>query len=577
MRKNTQHTNPLSYEFTGHDGKIHFQNAMDFNEETQFYFDRQPPITPEQRKQSDEYWNLLHKKLFQFSIPTEVIWRQYQTPIKNQQDRNTCSGFAMVAAIEARYMRDFGLELDLSEQFFWHCYKSTSLDYPRHYHYENQSSYWGGGGSHGVVQAVNFAIPLEKACPYLDKEQMQTLLKEIPAAGKLEWNSNLAKNTVTQDQVDAFEYSPLYISEHARQVAAYGASSYRLFDQNFVRNMTDMEFLIASGHEVMVDAVLKWKQDSKGVFQYDPTVTTNPVHVFLVVGYDRSQQIFYIKSSWGGTDFIRVSYGFAQKCFLSGATVTAVTPPGQFNPKARAIGRWQLEYNGVRATLIIRRYTDEHNKITRLGHLKAPGGSPLAVNGAFLDGNRGILFHLTNGDDTDPCINQGQLFAMDIFSKDVSKAAGYTDINGTPFGSYMSTGNIHANYASGFKPEWWVGQWSMDHDGWLGKLAIKHLETVKIPSLQFGLNILTGEYRGSDNKPIPFFGYLDPRHPHILRFTLVFSEHNHQPFELYFQTHTSNLCSGVTFWNGYRFGAVAIKEYISIPTPPIPPKPPILP
>ena len=46
-----------------------------------------------------------------------VSLAQYQTPIRDQQDRGTCWAFAGVAGMEALYKRKYGVSLDLSEQY----------------------------------------------------------------------------------------------------------------------------------------------------------------------------------------------------------------------------------------------------------------------------------------------------------------------------------------------------------------------------------------------------------------------------------------------------------------------------
>ncbi len=280
--------------------------------------------------------------LFPTGTPSKVVWASFQTPIKNQQDRDTCSCFAMVAAIEARYKRDLGLSLDLSEQFFWHMYKSSSLDYPRRYYYENQSSYWGGGNSGGVQSAANFAIPMETDCSYLDGGGMNTLRISIPAAGDLNWQDDPAANNVTQLEVDSFEYSPKYISDAARQNAKYGILSYQLLAFNEWQTSANLEKYISSGHEIIMDMNLFTKTDENGIWQYDQTAGGNS-HCILLVGYDRQAQVFYIKNSWGASDFDRISYDCAAKCFTGGSIVTGVRNPKSPCLKGKAVGYWHMD------------------------------------------------------------------------------------------------------------------------------------------------------------------------------------------------------------------------------------------
>lgn len=545
----------LSYTYIDNLGHEHIQSISKFEKENRPYFERELQRSKKELEAANILMNVNHTAFKFFQIPESAIWDEYQTGIRNQKDRNTCSAFAMVAAIEARYLRDYGLDLKLSEQFFWHCYKSTGLSFPKRYKYENQSSYWGGGNSQGIRSTVNFAIPLEQDCPYLDQNEMQNVRDQIPAAGQLEWKDDPAENSVTQENVDAFEYSSLYISDDARQNARYGVKSYVIVDTNSTQNTTTLEWIIARGYEVIVDVNLKWRTDpDTGIREYDPN-SNGGWHVFLVVGYDRADQVFYVKNSWGEAGLIRVSYEFAENCFSHGSIVTSVTPPEQPNTKARAIGRWQMNHDGWKGELIIRRFTNENNEFTRLGHYRGSDGSPKAINGNFIHEGRGVQFNLTNGKDSDPKSPSGQKFTMDIFSWDINHAAGDTTWDNIPFGAYMSRDVFQSAYGRAFQPMKWKGTWSMNHDGWRGTLVIT--QVMQIPSIGW---IVQGEYQPANGTPKSILGFLDRNHSHILRFNINFSNENRQLFVFHFHTWSSDLASGYTFWSGHRFGAVAFKE-----------------
>ncbi len=493
----------------------------------------------------------LFDPLFPTGTPDRVVWFFCQTSIKNQADRNTCSCFAMVAAIEARYKRDFGIDLDLSEQFFWHMYKSSSLDYPRKYLYENQSSYWGGGDSGGVSSAVNFAIPLESDCPYLVGSDMNALRLSIPEAGSLNWQSDPTANTVTQAQVDAFEYSTLYIPDAARQHAKFGIKSYNIllpWDWQFSFNL---ESYIASGYEIIVDMSLYTTADPQtGTWEYDATAGGNG-HVILLIGYDRNQQVFYFKNSWGGNDFNTISYDCAAKCFTGASIVTGVRDPWAPALKGRAFGSWFMDLDGRMQKMVIRRFTDEWNHQTRLGHFYQSDGTALAVNGTFVDGDRGISLRLQNTDDADTNSSTGQDFYIDFFGGDVTKGAGYTTWENTDYGVYVSTYDFSVHPASDFEPSLWKGVWQMDHDGWLGTLTVD--QVVDLPPF---FTAVVGSYQAEGSSTvIPFTGYLKNGSPHILQFNIAFAADNIQPFTLHYFTWSRERAAGFNFWAGGRYGA----------------------
>uniref|UniRef100_UPI001E4E659C C1 family peptidase n=1 Tax=Mangrovimonas sp. TPBH4 TaxID=1645914 RepID=UPI001E4E659C len=554
-KKSVQLTNNLSFKYQDSYGKEQIQTLTEFKEENKSYFDKKISLSKHELDKKSKLIKDKKKNYLFFQSPESVVWDEFQTAIRNQKNRNTCSAFAMVAAIESRYMRDYGLNLDLSEQFFWHCYKSTGLSFPKYYQYENQSSFWGGGNSQGISQAVNFAIPLESDCPYLNKTEMAIIRDQIPEAGQLNWKSAPTENTVTQEEIDAFEYSTLYISNDARQKAKYGVQSYLLFGAETVSNSTNLEWLIAWGYEVIVDANLKWKTNPiSGIREFDPN-SDGGWHVFLVVGYDRVDKVFYVKNSWGEGGLIRVTYEFAENCFNCGSVVTAVTDPEKPTLKTRAIGFWHMNHDGWKGKLVIRRFTNENNDITRLGHYHTSDGLIKAINGKFIHAGQGIQFSLTENKDTNPTIQQGQKFTMDIYSWDIKQAAGNTTWNNIPYGSYMNRSTFHSAYGKDFDPLKWKGNWLMNHDGWKGSLNIS--EVKKIPL--FGW-IVFGEYTTSEGSQKPILGFLNSSHSHVFRFTINFSEENNQSFIIHFHNWSSDLASGYTFWNGKRFGAVMFKK-----------------
>jgi hypothetical protein len=483
------------------------------------------------------------------ATPDRVTWFQFQTPIRNQLDRNTCSIFAMLAAVEARYRRQFGLTLDLSEQYAWHVYKSgTTLDHPNRYKYENQSSYWGGGGSHGVMHLTNIAVPLDTFAPYKSQSQMDQIRKSIPAAGDLAWHPDPAKNPTTQDNVDAFEYSPSYIPIAARQNAKYGVASYVLLDQAGARDTTRLEGHIAAGNEVIVDFDIQWKADPvTGVLMFDPAATPF-AHAVLLVGYDRPGGFFWVKNSWGDATYLKVDYDVFRQTAYSGAIVSSVTHPDLPNWKSRFIGVWNMNHDGWKGKLIVRRPTGEKNTPTRLGHYHAADGRRFAVNGQFIDDGpgvwRGVYFALADVEYNAPGSMSGQKFWAHLYSTDVKLAAGHTIWSGTPFGLWLTRGPDSLPFPSTFNRYKWIGEWYMNHDGWVGTLKIQRLE-------DNGAQLrLFGTYYDSAGNATSVTGYLEKGKEHVAQLTMV-----GQPFTLHYHTWSDGLFSGYTFWAGMRFGA----------------------
>lgn len=548
---------PTIYDFVDKQGVKHIVDASKFNAESHYHLQR---IWREIRASGAKIWSPedVRAKMKSLALPDSVEWRQYQTSIRNQLDRDTCSIFAMIAAIEARYRRQFNLELDLSEQYYWHVYKSSSVDYPRTYRYENQSSYWGGGAAWGIELAKPYAIPLETEAPYLDKAGMNAIRLTIPAAGELIWTGNPSTNLVTQQQVDAFEYSPLYIPLSARFNARYGVQEIMLLEPATVQDTALMEALLAEGNEIIVDVKLKWRENcTTGIHEYDACVDDG-AHVFLVIGYNRPDGYFLVKNSWGEPDFIRVSYEFIRKSASHGAIVTQVTDPANPNLKGLMMGVWNMDHDGWKGQLIVRRVTNpikSDNPTTRLGHYVDGSGNMRVVNGHFIDGDRGIKFAIGNTDQNPIGEMTGQVFENDIYSSDRNYASGFTTWNGTPFGSFLTRHTLPGVFdENNFTKEKWIGAWDINRDGLRENLTISGFTRSGSDWL------LNATYTTGDGRILTVSGQLANAREHIASFEVPFSNNSGQTFVLHFHTFENNMASGYTYQGETRFGVHAVKK-----------------
>lgn len=539
----------FTYSFEGSDGNLHEVDARKFAEESASHLKE---VTKLDEVEETKLNRLLQARRTNAS-PDVVTWFQFQTPIRNQTDRNTCSIFGMIAAVEARYRRQFGLALDLSEQYAWHMYKSASLSHPKVYQYENQSSFWGGGGGQGVREIWNFAIPLETQAPYRDFASMDALRRTIPAAGALAWVASPTLNLVTQDQVDAFEYSTSYIPTAARQNAKYGVDTYTLLDSATTRNTTRMEDLIAAGNEIIVDAQLNWRLNSTtGILEYDASVAGG-AHVFLIAGYDRPRSFFYVKNSWGESNYLKVHYDLFRNASSAGAIVNSVTPPDRPRQKGRFIGVWNMDHDGWKGKLIVRRTTAQSNAATRLGHYIDAEGRRKAVNGVSLESGRGTRFALAATELPTPGDMTGQQFDVHSYSWDVNYASGATVSGGVGYGAFLNRLGFVAPYGSSFTKDKWIGRWNMNHDGWRGTLNITGFTATD------GAWNMNATYTDSSGALKTVTGKLDVGREHIARLNVAFGAGGAQPFVLHFHTWNERLFSGYTTSAGATFGAHGIQ------------------
>lgn len=553
---------PTIYDFVDEHGTAHIVDSRKFNIESNYHLQR---TLDKIRASNTKIWSPEEIRAKMQSLtrfqgeksaqppPDSVDWSKYQTPSRNQLDRNTCSIFAMTAAIEARYRRQFDLTLDLSEQYFWHVYKSSGVSYPRKYLYENQSSYWGGGGSWGIEAVKPYTIPIETEAPYLNQHKMNSVRLAIPEAGALIWTDDPATNTNTQQQVDAFEYSTLYIPLQARFNARYGVKETMLLDGITVQNTTRMEEILAAGNDVMVDVNLKWRLNPETeIYEYDSTVAGN-WHVFLIIGYNRPDGYFLVKNSWGEANFIKVSYEFIRKNASAGAIVTEVTDPAKPNPKGLMMGVWNMDHDGWKGQLIVRRVTSPDNVATRFGHYIDGSGNRQVVNGYFVDSNRGMKFAIGDTDENPVGEMTGQVFENDIYSGDYNYAAGFTTWASVPFGSFLTRYMLPGVSSNNFTKDKWIGTWDVNYDGRRGYLTIFGFSW-------FNAWRLNAIYVAENGQVFTVSGQLMNKREHIASFNIPFSVDNNQLFVLHFHTWENNMASGYTYRDGNRFGAHMVKE-----------------
>ena len=463
------------------------------------------------------------------------IWSlaQYQTGFREQGSRGTCWAFAGCAALEAAYKRQFGLDLDLSEQYIFHIGKSTEL-YPdyltNNLPYENNTSLTGFQGSSDIVEKLAAsAVPEERYAPYQTQTQLEGIAQALigrPSVG-------------TQEEYDTVEYSEKHIPLAARHEARYRVADWAALPAN--PGSTDVEKVLRSGREVVVDI--------EG-------------HCLLVIGYDSPRKKFLAKNSWGEGDFIELDYtATASEKILGGYYITDVVPPTEpAQQSAFWLGNWDMDHDGWRGKIVIRRVfnprSSDHAAPTKLGNYYRDG-KRFDVNGSLGDDGRSLLFHIADQEGrVQPGTLQGQEFRTYVFTRGPSLAAGKTHWDGRSFGVSLAREGLPARPASPFSRNDWGGKWRMNHDGWHGTLAIVDV----VPGPAPGTSTVNGSYTAENGPTVPVSGTISDDTTHALTLDIQLAVGAPQRFELFHHTRESGMFSGLTSWSGQFFGVQGEKQ-----------------
>jgi hypothetical protein len=266
-----------------------------------------------------------------------------------------------------------------------------------------------------------------------------------------------------------------------------------------------------------------------------------------------------IKNSWGETDFIRSPFDSTAWPVLGGRYITAVTAPNA-SPSMDAawVGRWQMDHDGWRGELVIRRTTDYRapdGQETKLGDYYRDGHR-WDVNGRTLDGGRQLDFWIADSENRVPAgEHNGQEFSAYLFSWDYNLAAGVTSWSGSPFGVSLSRMARTGSPSQSFDAARWVGRWLLDHDGWRGTLHVTSVAPFQ------------ASYARDGQPTLPVSGGPLAGREYELEFTIPFAADNQQPFQLYGFTHEDDVAAGTTESAGATFGVLAQRQQIVLQRP----------
>lgn len=250
-------------------------------------------------------------------LPPAVDHRPQQSPIKHQGARGTCVSHASLALLEAyEHVPD-----DLSEQLV-HYRFNQFLNRPHDI----------DAGLRTTDAPRFLADPNGRACE------------------EAEW-PYISTQGAINDLVGDDNYAPPPAAlDNAR--FGYGSNAYKVIpdrglEGESIKNTRYLETLLNQGYDVVIGTWVSWDdKDNDGVL--DPVLDSNgnPIgrggHAMLLVGYNRTEEYFIVKNSWGrgwGHDgYGYLHYNLIRSCFKYGFVVDAVEPPpeGEGLPQALA-------------------------------------------------------------------------------------------------------------------------------------------------------------------------------------------------------------------------------------------------
>ena len=353
---------------------------------------------------------------------------KWQSPIKNQNDRDTCWAFAGTAALEAAYRRKFNMAIDISEEYVFHMGKAFALNRDAQgtvfTPVENNSSLYGFQGCGDIVKKLTEnAVPPEWSAPTLPTQQ--DMLNILPQLGL----PNL-QAVDTQEEYDAVEFCEQHIPLLARVNARFRGNGWKSLGDN--PSVQALENTLLAEHEVVCDL----QSASVG-------------HVVLLIGFDRNRKVFFAKDS-GANQYVEIQYANDPTWkIVSGWYFEDVVDPTYVQNEACWVGNWWVTTGNNTFRLLLRRSEDYANPgtPTKLGTAYLGDGGH-DVNGFFLNNGSHLRFFIapTTAPVT-PGTLEGTQFDVHLDFSDIYNAAGAGG------GKAVSMSRFATRFAAIFEPD----------------------------------------------------------------------------------------------------------------------------
>jgi Papain family cysteine protease len=238
------------------------------------------------------------------TLPPIVDHRPMQSSIKQQGARRTCVSHASLALLEAAtHIPD-----DLSEQYTHYKFNEFK-GRP-----QDRDSSLKTTDAPALLARDDGRICLETEWPYISDQEP---INAAVAAG-------------------TYQPLPSAIADETYGYRAYKVVGDAGLEGESIKNTRFLESLLALGLDVVIGTWVSWEDENNRLVLrplLDPR--GEPIgrggHAMLIVGYDRPNQYFTMKNSWG-TGWGHAGYGyfhydFVRSCLKYGFTVSEVAPP----------------------------------------------------------------------------------------------------------------------------------------------------------------------------------------------------------------------------------------------------------
>jgi hypothetical protein len=244
-------------------------------------------------------------------LPDVVDHRPNQTSIKDQNNRGTCVCFASMAGLEVAYG---GGSLDLSEQFANYLYMTA----------EGRGCKDAGLQTHmSANYLANDGVCAESVCPYQnDKYNFPAYCTNADTSAPA---PALLTNAVANRPYKIKTYQKIWRNETL--TTDTGA---------WINNPRYLEALLRADKDIVFGThVAGWSSPYTGIIDVQLSPGGNPLpsvggHAMLVVGYNRPQEYFIVKNSWGTSygqsGYVYLSYDYIRTYAKYGYVINEVEP-----------------------------------------------------------------------------------------------------------------------------------------------------------------------------------------------------------------------------------------------------------